>query len=105
MPTDAQILTAIDAAFGAWPRPQHFTDYRHCCECAEHDELLRSRDRSTLLQADVGNAGWDPICFCSAEGIAYYFPALARFALAEPVPELDWYGWQLIFHLYYGAAE
>ncbi|QEY62790.1 hypothetical protein FXN65_12170 [Metapseudomonas lalkuanensis] len=105
MPTDTQILAAIDAAFGDSPRPEHFTHYRHCCECAEHDELLRHRDRETLQHADVGNAGWDPICFCSPEGIAYYFPALARFALAEPVPELDWYGWQMVFHLDYGGAE
>ncbi|WP_052659214.1 hypothetical protein [Pseudomonas sp. LFM046] len=105
MPTDAQILATLDAAFGDCPRPEHFTDYRHCCECAEHDETLRSRDRETLRHADVGNAGWDPLCFCSAEGIAYYLPALARFALEEPTPELDWYGWQLVFHLYYGAAD
>ncbi|MDH4607102.1 hypothetical protein [Pseudomonas sp. BN102] len=104
MPTDAQILAAIDAAFGDCPRPEHFTNYRHCCECAEHDELLCSRDRSTLQHADVGNAGWDPICFCSPEGIAYYLPALVRFALDEPGEHLDWYGWQLVFHLYQGAA-
>lgn len=105
MPTDAQILVAIDAAFGACPRPEHFTDYRHCCECAEHDELLCSRDRSTLRHADVGNAAWDPICFCSPQGIAYYLPALVRFALDEPGEQLDWYGWQLVFHLYQGAAS
>jgi hypothetical protein len=22
------------------PKPVHFTNYRHCCECAEHDETL-----------------------------------------------------------------
>ncbi|AYF87014.1 hypothetical protein SA496_10100 [Pseudomonas sp. JS3066] len=105
MPTDAQILAAIDTAFGDCRRPEHFTNFQHCCECAEHDALLCSRDRETLQHADVGNAGWDPICFCSPEGIAYYFPTLARFALAEPSPEIDWYGWQMVFHLGYGGAE
>ncbi|MBT8769066.1 hypothetical protein [Metapseudomonas boanensis] len=104
MPTDAEALALIDAAFADAPRPVHFTDYRHCCECAEHDELLRSRDRSTLQHTDVGNAGWDPICFCSPEGIAYFMPALVRFALAQPNDQLDWYGWQLLFHLYQGGA-
>ncbi|MCY1372161.1 hypothetical protein D9M69_593470 [compost metagenome] len=66
---------------------------------------MRSRDRSTLQHADVGNAGWDPICFCSPEGIAYYLPTLVRFALKEPEEQLDWYGWQLVFHLYQGAAD
>ena len=54
-------------AFLAEPLPDHFTDYTHCCECAEHDELLRARDRETLALEDVGNAGWDPICFVTAE--------------------------------------
>lgn len=77
MKNDAAILAVIDAEFGAVPRPEHFTDFTHCCECAEHDEALRSRDRASLRIEDVGNPGWDPLCFCSAEGIAYFFPALA----------------------------
>jgi hypothetical protein len=60
MTTDAQVLAQIDAAFGDVERPEHFTDYAHCCECAEHDALLRARDRDTLCIADVGNTGWDP---------------------------------------------
>lgn len=105
MSTDRAILAEIDAAFGQAPRPEHFTNYTHCCECAEHDELLRSRNRETLRIKDVGNPGWDPLCFCSAEGMAYYFPALARLALAEPQYGFGWYGEQLLFHLYSGFAE
>lgn len=103
MVADAEILAVIDSAFGDAPRPEHFTNYTHCEECAEHDELLRNRDRNTLQRSDVNNPGWDPICFCSPEGLAYYMPALARFALQEPLHELDWYGAQLLFHLYQGA--
>lgn len=105
MKNDAAILAVIDAEFGAVPRPEHFTDFAHCCECAEHDETLRSRDRASLRIEDVGNPGWDPLCFCSAEGIAYFFPALARLALAGPAGESGWYGEQLLFHLYYDYRD
>lgn len=103
MVSDDEVLAEIDAAFGRSPRPEHFTDYTHCDECAEHDDLLRSRDRASLQLTDINNPGWDPICFCSPEGIAYLMPALARFALKEPQEGTDWYGRQLLFHLYQGA--
>jgi hypothetical protein len=105
MATDSEVLLAIDSAFGSVARPEHFTDFKHCCECAEHDALLRSRDRQSLTQADIGNPGWDPICFASPEGLAYYLPCLARFALASPHPEFGWYGDQLVFHLYSGFRD
>src|SRR5262249_34959869 len=78
-------------------------DYEHCEECAEHDRLLCTRDRTTLRIEDVGNPGWDPLCFTSPEGIAYYMPALARLALAKPTHEHGWDGTQLLFHLFSGA--
>jgi hypothetical protein len=103
MRTDDDILAEIAAAFGDCLRPEHFTNYTHCEECAEHDEVLRSRDLATLTVADVGNPGWDPICFCTPEGLAYYMPALSRLALAEPDPEYGWYGGQLVSHLWSGG--
>jgi hypothetical protein len=105
MSPDAQVVAWIDKAFAGSAKPEHFTDYTHCCECAEHDQLLIDRDRQTLRIEDVGNAGWDPICFCSAAGIAYYFPALARFSLAPPTREFGWYGDQLMFHLTSGLLD
>jgi hypothetical protein len=60
---------------------------------------LRNRDRDTLAVADVGNPGWDPICFITGEGFNYYFPTLARLALADPADEHGWYFEQLLFHL------
>ncbi|MCC6657700.1 MAG: hypothetical protein IT512_05925 [Rhodocyclaceae bacterium] len=105
MSTDASILASIDTEFGNLLRPEHFTNHAHCCECAEHDELLRSRDRDTLRVEDVCNPGWDPLCFCSPEGLAYFFPSLARFALAEAESRSGWYGDQLLFHLYSGFEE
>jgi hypothetical protein len=97
--SDAQILASIERAFAGCARPDHFTNYTHCDECAEHDEILRSRDVVTLCLEDVGNPGWDPICFISPQGFVYYLPALARLALAEPTQPRGWYGPQLVFHL------
>jgi len=102
---DDKVLATIDEAFGAARRPEHFTNYAHCCECAEHDEVLRGRTREALKIEDVGNPGWDPLCFTSPDGIAYFFPALARLALAEPTRDFGWYANQLLFHLYSGFKE
>ena len=99
MKTDAQVVAEIDAAFGALGKPEHFTNFTHCEECREHDDLLRQRDRSTLLISDVGNICWQPISFSSPEGVAYYMPALARLALAEPTYEYGWYADTLQIHL------
>ena len=99
---EARVLTEIDIAFGEAPRPAHFTNYRHCCECADHDARLRARDRVSLTIADVGNPGWDPLCFITPSGMAYYFPTLARLALDLPDARHGWYADQLLFHLYSG---
>lgn len=99
MQPDADILQRIQQAFESCRRPMHFTDHTHCDECAEHDELLRSRDLQTLRIEDVGNPGNDPICFATSEGFTYYFPALARLALSKPDEEYGWYGSVLLFHL------
>jgi hypothetical protein len=50
MATDQEIIDAVRLAFAAAPRPEHFTDLTHCCECAEHDALLASRDVEDDLQ-------------------------------------------------------
>ena len=103
--TDAEVLSELGTAFACCERPQHFTDFKHCCECAEHDELLRSRDLQSLRIEDVGNPGWDPLCFTSAAGLLYYLPALGRLALDEPTRDFDWYALQLHFHLTYGGPD
>jgi len=105
MQTDAQVLRTVKEAFATCRRPAHFTNYTHCEECAEHDELLRSRDSDSLSFDDVGNPGWDPICFVSPEGFSYYFPALARLALDGSDRTHDWYGSQLFFHLCYDGRQ
>ena len=80
-----QYSTDIDQEFGMAPRPEHFTKFDHCDECAKHDRTLRSRTVKTITRADLGTLGWDPINFTTDEGWAYYFPALARFAVMPAI--------------------
>ena len=81
------------------PKPEHFTDYRHCCECAEHDETLLACDVDSIGLEQLGNPGWDPICFCSPEGMLYYMPALIRFTLDTISSPHQSYLDQMLFHL------
>lgn len=98
------VLAQIDAAFADAKRPAQFTDRMHCCECQEHDDTLRAAPRELITRDALGHAGWDPICFSSAAGTAYLFPALARYAMAPPLwPQFDWYADQLLFHLTSGG--
>jgi len=103
MATQSEAIAAVDQAFGSLPKPEHFTNFTHCEECAEHDELLRSRTRETLTFQDVGNPGWEPMCFSSAEGMAFYMPSLARLVFVDPPYGYTWYGDQLLFQLHYGS--
>ncbi len=78
-------------------KPEHFTNYEHCCECFEHDETLRNSDVDSIGYGELGNAGWDPICFCTVEGKKYYMPALVRLSLSS-IDE-QFYLEQFLFHL------
>ena len=81
------------------PKPEHFTDYRHCCECAEHDQTLLSFDIESIGLEQLGNPGWDPLCFCSPEGFIYYMPALIRLMVDTVDNPRESYLDQLLFHL------
>jgi hypothetical protein len=97
---DKKILDIVDRSFSHFTKPEHFTNYTHCDECQEHDNTFLKRTRETVRREDLGNVGWDPVTFTNAEGIAYLFPTLARYAL---IPGLwsthDWYASQLLTHL------
>ena len=80
-------------------KPEHFTDFTHCEECAEHDQTLLQFDIDTIGLEQLGNPGWDPLCFCSPEGKIYYMPALIRLSL-ESIFDV-YYLEQLLFHLEY----
>jgi hypothetical protein len=64
-------------------KPTHFTNYHHCCECAEQ----------------LGHPGWDPLCFSSPEGLMYYIPALVRLTLDTTHNPQEMYLDQMLFHL------
>jgi hypothetical protein len=79
------------------PKPTHFGNYQHCCECAEHDETLLASDVDSIGLHELGNPGWDPLCFSSAEGLKYYMPALVRLTL--DTMDNHTYVDQMLFHL------
>jgi hypothetical protein len=81
------------------PKPEHFADYRHCCECAEHDQVLLTCDVDSIGLEQLGNPGWDPLCFSSAEGLIHYLPALIRITLDTIEKPRETYVDQLLFHL------
>lgn len=81
------------------PKPEHFTDYRHCCECAEHDQTLLAFDIESIGLEQLGNPGWDPLCFSSPEGLIYYMPALVRLTVDTIENPSESYLDQMLFHL------
>lgn len=89
---EATVLFAIE-------RPQHFTNFNHCDECAEHDQTLLAHTPQSISLAEVGSPAWDPITFCSVEGKIYFLPGLIRLCL-ESIED-EFYFSQLLFHLEY----
>jgi hypothetical protein len=81
------------------PKPEHFTNYKHCCECFEHDEILLQHDVDSIGIEQLGNPGWDPMCFCSDQGFIYYMPALIRITLDTIDNPQTTYLDQMLFHL------
>ena len=103
--TDADILALVDAAFMGVAKPAQFHDPDRGEESAGHNRTLRIRDRATLDIEDVGDICRQPITGCAPQGIAYYFPALARLALAPPTHRHGWYGDTLEIHLSSGGHK
>lgn len=97
------LMKEVKAAFAGLRRPERFTDRDHCCECAEHDDTLRAHDPDSITLEELGNPGWDPMCFALPEAFLYYFPALVRLALDESGE--DSYLEQFLFHLGPGVNE
>ena len=86
------------------PKPIHFVNYSHCCECAEHEETLSGSDVDSIGLQQLGNPGWDPLCFCSPEGLLYYMPALIRLTLDTIESPNESYLDQMLFHLIYDGV-
>ncbi|MBB3166831.1 DUF6714 family protein [Simiduia aestuariiviva] len=62
-------------------KPEHFTNYTHCEECEEHDQTLNRSTIDSIGLDELGNPGWNPICFSSVEGKKYYMPSFIRLSL------------------------
>ena len=77
------LINEATEVFGKVPRPEHFTNHTHCCECAEHDDTLKAFTPETITREALGHAGWDPMTFATDTGFRYYLPALIRMALTR----------------------
>jgi len=69
--------------FGGEVRPAHFTDYRHCDACAQHDAGLLNSSPATPTLDDVRP---NPLYFITPDGLRYCFPALLRLAIVGTGP-------------------
>lgn len=58
-----EILKDLYKAFEHCNRPDHFTNYKHCPECYDHDETMRSTKLETLNSEHLGSAGYNPFNF------------------------------------------
>jgi hypothetical protein len=61
--------------------------------------MLLSYDVDSIGIEQLGNPGWDPLCFVSVEGFLYYLPALIRLTLETLNTPQKRYLDQLLFHL------
>jgi hypothetical protein len=94
--TDDEALTRVQDSFTGTGRPDYFTRYWHCCECAEHNDTLSRVTPDTISLQDVGHPGWDPICFTTEHAFTYFLPGLCRLALET---HNAYYLDQFLFHL------
>jgi hypothetical protein len=78
-------------------KPEHFTNYNHCDECAEHDEVLLKSSIDSIGLKELGNPAWDPIFSCSNEGKKYYMPSFIR--LSIETMNKEFYFEQFLVHL------
>ncbi len=92
-----KLIEQARRVFAETPRPEHFTNYTHCCECAEHDETLRAHTPESIGLDELGNPGWDPMCFATDGAFRYYFPAMVRLALQGSGG--SYYVDQFLFHI------
>ncbi len=78
-----ELIDQAVSIFSVVQRPEHFTDYQHCCECQEHDDTLNAFYPDTITRDALGTMGWDPITFATDQGFRYYLPGLIRIVLSE----------------------
>jgi hypothetical protein len=60
-------------------RPEDFGDFDHRQECAEYNQILKSKDLDNISSGDL--EPHSPMYFCSDVGKKLYIPALIRICL------------------------
>ena len=98
-----EIKLYVEKVFSGNAIPENYTNRIHCEECAEHDQTLRSFTPKSIGLEQLGNPGWDPICFVLPDAFKYYFPALVRLALDSE--ENNGYLEQFLFHVTYQGED
>ncbi len=93
----SELIEEACSIFPASIRPHDFIDPNHCEECREHNDCLKAHTREDISYLELGNSGWDPICFVDEKGFEYYFPALVRLAINGK--DNEYYIDQFLFHL------
>lgn len=79
----AEIIKQSYDAFSSFKRPKHFTNYKHCEECAEHDETMLSCQLSNLGPNEVGQPCWSPLPFLTEKALGYVMPRLIELAVSN----------------------
>lgn len=88
------VLAAIDQAFGSIPRPEIMTrNPHHCDECEEHERVMKGVTPLNITLKEIGNPGWDPVCYVTDEAYRYFMPGFVRLIFSDDY--LD----QFIFHI------
>ena len=95
--SEEDLVSEAYSVFASAERPTEFVDPNHCPECSEHNATLLSRTRENISLVELGNPGWDPICFVDENGFKYYFPALVRLTLSQETGVE--YASQFLFHV------
>jgi hypothetical protein len=85
------------------PKPEHFTNFTHCEECLEHDQVLLGSSVDSIDFEELGYPGWDPICHVDTEGFIYYFPAFVRLCISSN-NDLSYIS-QFLFHINYDGKN
>ena len=90
-----EVLAAVAEAFREAPRPREFVWGTCCCEeCREHNQTLAAHTPASISLQELGNPGWDPLCFANEEAFIYFLPAMVRLMFEDP-----YYIDQVLFHL------
>lgn len=72
-----QYLDPIDRAWAKAERPEHFTNFTHCCECSDSDEFFQQLTPEQLVELP-DYAETLPFAFLTEPAFHYYMPAFAR---------------------------